>query len=88
MATLTKKEPTSNWEGYKIGDSVELAFPGYWLQDSTRFPIPNECYWIKGEVIETYEKSCVVTCPSIHLDRVMVLDKEGIRYYDTNKERL
>lgn len=86
MATLTKKDSISEWSGYKIGDKVELAFPGYWLQDSTRFPNPNECYWVKGEVTETHEKACVVTCPSIHLDRVMVLDKEGIRHYD--KERL
>lgn len=86
MASLTKKDSTSEWNGYKIGDKVELAFPGYWVQDSTRFPNPNECYWINGEIIETYEKACVVACPSIHLDRVMVLDKEGIRHYD--KERL
>ena len=52
MATLTKKELTLNWNGYKIGDKVEIAFPGYCLQDSTRFPIPNECYWIKGKVVD------------------------------------
>ena len=88
MATLTKKDSISEWNGYKVGDKVELAFPMCWLQDSTRFPNPNERYWVKGEVIETYEKACVVTCPSAHLDRIMVLDKEGIRHYGTNKERL
>lgn len=88
MATLTKKYSISEWNGYKIGDKVELAFTGQWLQDSTMFPILNKYYWVKGEVIETYEKACVVTCPSVHLDRVMVLDKEGIRHYGTNKERL
>lgn len=80
MTTLTMKEPILNWNGYKIGDLVELAFPGYWLQDSIRFPNPNEYYWVKGEVIETYEKACVVDCCSIGLDRVMVLDNKGIRY--------
>lgn len=89
MATRTKREPTSNWEGYKIGYSVELAFSGYYLQDSTRFPNPNEYYWVKGKVLETYKEACVVTCPSIYLDRVMVLDKKVIRCYDnTNKSRL
>ena len=68
---------------YNVGDIVELAFPGYWLQDSTRFPDPNGVYWIEGKVIESLEKnntkSCVVDCSTIHLDRVMVLDEEGIR---------
>ena len=64
---------------YNVGDIVELAFPGYWLQDSTRFPDPNGVYWIEGKVIESWEKSCVVDCLTIHLDSVMVLDEEGIR---------
>ena len=64
---------------YNVGDIVELAFPGYWLQDSTRFPDPNGVYWIEGKVIESNTKSCVVDCSTIHLDRVMVLDEEGIR---------
>ena len=64
---------------YNVGDIVELAFPGYWLQDSTRFPDPNGVYWIEGKVIESWENSCVVDCSTIHLDRVMVLEEEGIR---------
>lgn len=87
MATLTKKELTPNWNGYEIGDKVEVAFPGYYLQDSTRFPIPNECYWVKGIVVGIYEKACVV-CLSTHADKVMVLDRKGIKHYGTNRERL
>lgn len=64
---------------YNIGDIVELAFPGYWLQDSTKFPDSNGVYWIEGKVIESWEAACVVDCSTIHLDEVIVLDEEGIR---------
>ena len=88
MATLTKKDSILEWGGYKIGDKVELAFTGQWLQDSTRFPIPNKYYWVEGNVIEVYKKACVVDCSSIGLDRIMVTQTNGIRHYGTNKERL
>lgn len=87
METLTKKELTSNGNGYKIDDKVEVAFPGYCLQDSTRFPNPNECYWVKGKVVGIYGKSHIV-CLSVNADIVMVLNRKGIRHYGTNKERL
>lgn len=87
MATLTKKETILDWNGYKVGDKVELAFLGRWLQNSVKFPILNKYYWIEGKVAEVYKKGCVVNC-LMGIGNVLVIDIKGIRHYDTNKERL
>lgn len=64
---------------YKIGDTVELAFPGGWLQDSTRFPNVNQIYWIEGTVTEVKENACIVDCPTIYLDNILVIREVGIK---------
>lgn len=72
-----------NMNKYKVGQLVEVAFSGHYLQDSARYPNPNEIYWIKGKVIESTEKACVVDCGS-PIDKVFVLiENEGIRLCKT-----
>lgn len=59
------------WEGYRVGDKIEVLMPHWYLQWEEKYPLKEGASWIPGTVLEVSEGAMVYELPDIHIDRMM-----------------
>ena len=70
------KAQIDEWNGFKVGDKIEVLMPHWYLQWEDKYPIRDGASWIPGTVLEVSEGAMVYELPDVHIDRMMVFDSQ------------